>query len=128
MSTAEDIAKENAEKAKKKAELAKDYENTHLQIKQLEKEKEKIKSKLDPILAVGERIGLVHKISQNVLDIPNNSPIIDELARVLGPQVVRKEIDAKALDEALKTNPNALKDAALTIPRKDRTQIRVGLD
>jgi len=116
MSVAGDMAQANAEKEK----FCKELEEKHLEKKGIEKRIEWLKSKLDPMMKVGERIGLVEKLEVKKLNV--GGELLEELEKELGSGVVRRECNVKNLRAALAEKPDRLN----ALPHKKSTQIRVG--
>ena len=116
MSTASDMAAANEEKVK----LCKELEDVSLEAKGLEKKIKFLKSKIDPMMKVGERIGLVEKLEVEKLSI--DETLLATLVEKYGPEVERTECNVKALREKMGDDKKAL--AAL--PKSTSTQIRVG--
>jgi len=108
MKAAADMAAGNDEKAA----LAKELEKVAMDIKGLEKERDRLKRKLLPLMSLGERIGLVEKGQRETLDVSDE--LLSALERDLGPEAVRREVNTPWLRERMR------EDAALDarIPRK----------
>lgn len=108
MKAAADMAMGNVEKET----LAKELEKVALEIKGLEKERDRLKRKLLPLMSLGERIGLVEKAQRETLDI--SEELLSMLEKDLGSEIVRREVNTPFLREKMK------EDAALDqrIPRK----------
>jgi hypothetical protein len=117
-SAAAGMAKANEDKGT----MCKELEDVSIQIKNLEKRKEYLKSKLMPIMTAKERIGLVEKIEIRELSI--DADLTAKLKQRFGDEIVKpEEIIIKKLREKME------EDEALdkSIPRKDPTyQLRVG--
>jgi hypothetical protein len=115
-------AKDMAEANNTKEGMCKELEDVSIQIKNLEKKKEYLKSKLMPIMTAKERIGLVEKIEIRELSI--DADLTAKLKQRFGDEIVKpEEIIIKKLREKME------EDEALdkSIPRKDPTyQLRVG--
>ena len=120
MGVAADRAKANEGEISEKEKLAGQLEQVHREIKQLEKRKDWLKSKLEPMLSVGERIGQVEKLEQNPLNV--SPDLLKELEEEFGPSIVKRSVNTTHLRELMNDNPELDK----RIPRKTRTQIRVG--
>ena len=116
MSTAAEMAQANEEKAK----LCKELETVSLEAKGLEKKIKFLKGKLDPMMKVGERIGIVEKLEVEKLNI--DETLLATLVEKYGPEVKRVECNVKALREKIGDDKKAL-DA---LPKDKSTQIRVG--
>lgn len=116
MSTAAEIAAQNEEKTK----LCKELEIVSLEAKGLEKKIKFLKGKLDPMMKVGERIGIVEKLEVEKLSI--DETLLATLVEKYGPEVMRKECNVKVLREKIGDDKAALK----AIPKDTSTQIRVG--
>ena len=110
------MAQDNDEKMK----LCKQLENTALEKRNLENQEKALKQKLDPMLKVGERIGLVEKLNVEKLNI--GPELLAELEKKYGDKIVRRECDIKVLRAAMAEKPEELK----ALPKKTSTQIRVG--
>lgn len=120
MSTAAEVAKKNEEQGETKEALAKEYAETVLSIRQLEKKKDYLKAKLAPQMVVGERIGLVEKVSKEKLDISDE--LLVALEKKLGEVVIRKEVNTPLLREMMKADEKIDK----MIPRVTTTELKVG--
>lgn len=117
MSTASDMAQQN----KDKETLCKELESVSLEIKGLEKKKDWLKSRLDPLLKIGERIGLVEKIEVEKLLIDED--LLEKFIGDYGKEVEKaRECNIKVLREKIGDNKAAL----ASIPKSKSTQIRVG--
>jgi hypothetical protein len=116
MGIAGDVAKGNNEKE----DLARQLEEVHVEIKQLEKRKDWLKSKIEPLLSVGERIGQVEKLEQHPLNV--GADLLKELEDQYGSKIVKRSVNTTYLRELMKDDA----DLDKKIPRKTRTQIRVG--
>jgi hypothetical protein len=116
MSVAGELAQANEEKAK----LCKELEEKSIEKKNLEKRIEWLKSKLDPLLKVGERIGIVEKLEVEKLNI--GPELLAELVTKYGPEVERRECNVKVLREKMAETPDELKK----LPVTKSEQIRVG--
>lgn len=116
MSTAGDIAQANVEKEK----LARELENVVIEIRQLEKKEKYLKAQLDPMMQVGERVGLVEKIKVDTLVI--SDALLEALEKELGSDIVRRDVNTKNLREKMAEDP----ELDRKIPRQSRTQFKVG--
>lgn len=113
---AADLAKANIEKDR----LAKELTDIHLQIAQLEKRKEWLKGKLEPLMTEGERIGLVAKeVRQNLVV---DDTLLATLEARFGAGIVKRSVNTPVLRKYM------AEDAALDqgIPRKKQVTLRVG--
>lgn len=108
MKAAANMAAANDEKEA----LAKDLEKVALEIKGLERERDRLKRKLLPLMSLGERIGLVEKGQRETLVVDED--LLKDLEATFGPEVVRRDVNTPFLREKMK------EDAALDarIPRK----------
>lgn len=115
-------AKDMAEANNTKEGWCKELEDVSIQIKNLEKRKDYLKSKLMPIMTAKERIGLVEKIEVKGLAIDDD--LKASLKARFGDAIIEPEsIKIKVLREKMEED-KALDDS---IPRQDPTyQIRVG--
>lgn len=116
------IAGNMAAENEKKEGLAKEYADVVLQIRQLEKQKDALKFKLDPMMKVGDRVGLVSKTEAEGVDIPPDSPILDEWVVKLGPTIVRRELNTKVFHALMESQP----DLVSLVPKKKTTKLNVG--
>lgn len=117
MKAAAQMAQANASKE----ELAAELEKVSEEIKAGEKRKEWLKAKLMPLMAVGERIGNVEKLSVSNLVVDDE--LLAALEKELGPNVVRREANIKFLRELMAVN----KELEARIPKGPaKTQLRVG--
>ena len=117
MKAAAQMAQVNASKE----ELAAELEKVADEIKSLEKRRDWLKAKIDPMLSIGERIGKVEKIEVRGLAV--DADLLKSLEERLGPEIVRHELNTKLLRQKME------EDKALdqSIPRAPgKTQIRVG--
>jgi len=113
---AADLAKANADKER----LAKELTEVHIQIGQLEKRKEWLKSKLEPLLTDGERIGLVAKeVRQNLIV---DDTLLATLEARFGASIVKRSVNTPVLRKYM-AEDQALDQA---IPRKKQVTLRVG--
>lgn len=115
-------AKDMAEANNTKEGMCKELEDVSIQIKNLEKRKDYLKSKLMPLMTAKERIGLVEKIEVKGLAIDDD--LKAKLKARFGDAIIDPEsIKIKVLREKMEED-KALDDS---IPRQDPTyQIRVG--
>lgn len=120
MGIAGDLAKANETEGNEKEDLARQLEEVHRDIKQLEKRKDWLKAKIEPLLSVGERIGQVEKLEQNPLSV--SAELLKELEEEYGPSIVKRSVNTTHLRELMADSEELDK----RIPRKTRTQIRVG--
>jgi len=116
MSTAADIAKANAEKERLAAELA----EVHMEIQRLEKKKAFLKDQIDPLLAEGERAGIVEKVVSHPLAV--DEKLLAELEARFGPSVVKRSVNTEALRKRMKDDP----EVDRLIPRRKQVSLRVG--
>lgn len=116
MSTASDVAKKNDDKT----QLAKDLETISMEIKGLEVKRDYLKSRLEPMMVVGERIGLVEKTRAEYLMV--DGALLDALEKQFGAEVVKREVNTKFLREKMSGDP----ELSGKIPRQERIQLRVG--
>jgi acetate kinase len=117
MKAAAQMAQANASKE----ELAAELEKVSEEIKAGEKRKEWLKAKLMPLMAVGERIGNVEKLS--VANLVVDDELLAALEKELGPNVVRREANIKFIREMMALN----KELEARIPKGPaKTQLRVG--
>jgi acetate kinase len=117
MKAAAQMAQANASKE----ELAAELEKVSEEIKAGEKRKDWLKAKLMPLMAVGERIGMVEKLSVSNLVVDDE--LLAALEKELGPSVVRREANIKVLREMMIEN----KALEARIPKGPaKTQLRVG--
>ncbi len=117
MKVAAQMAMANASKE----ELAEQLEKVSDEIKGLEKQKEWLKAKLDPMLSIGERVGKVEKIEVRGLAVDED--LLKSLEERFGPEVVRRELNTKFLRKKMEED-KALDESIPRAPGK--TQIRVG--
>jgi hypothetical protein len=120
MGIAGDLAKENKGETNEKEDLARQLEEVHRDIKQLEKRKDWLKSKIEPLLDVGERVGQVEKLEQHPLNV--SADLLKELEDQFGSKIVKRSVNTTYLRELMKDDA----DLDKKVPRKTRTQIRVG--
>jgi uncharacterized protein YdcH (DUF465 family) len=120
MGVAADRAKANEDEIGEKEKLAEQLEEVHRDIKQLEKRKDWLKAKIEPLLSVGEKIGQVEKLEQNPLNV--SPDLLNELEEEFGPSIVKRSVNTSHLRQLMSDSPELDK----RIPRKTRTQIRVG--
>jgi len=120
MGVASDRAKANEGEGSEKEDLARQLEEVHRDIKQLEKRKDWLKSKLEPLLDIGEKIGQVEKLEQNPLNV--SPDLLKELEDQYGAKIVKRSVNTTYLRELMTDDVELDKK----IPRKTRTQIRVG--
>lgn len=108
MKAAANMAAANTEKEA----LAQELEKVSLDIKGLERERDRLKRKLLPLMGMGERIGLVEKSQRENLVVDDD--LLDKLEEELGAEVVTRKVNTPFLRERMK------EDAALDgrIPRK----------
>jgi hypothetical protein len=116
MSTAGEVAKQNEDKAW----LAKELEDISLEIKGLERKRDYMKSRLEPMMVVGERLGLVEKTRAEYLLV--DATLLEVLEKQFGEEVVKREVNTKFLRERMAENP----ELDRRIPRQERVQLRVG--
>jgi len=99
MRAAADMAAGNAEKET----LAQELERVSLEIKGLERERDRLKRKLLPLMSLGERIGLVEKSQRENLAVDDN--LLNELEKEFGPEVVTRKLNTPFLREKMKEDP-----------------------
>lgn len=104
-----------------KESLAKELETLADQAKGISKKIEWLRAKLMPLMAVGERIGNVEKLSVSNLVVDDE--LLAALEKELGPNVVRREANIKFIREMMLVN----KELEARIPKGPaKTQLRVG--
>lgn len=116
MGIAGQMAQANAEKEA----LAHEYAETVLAIRGLEKKKEALKFKLEPLMQPKERVGLVVKTVSESLDVPSDSELLDTLEKKY-PGIVRRELNSKKVRGMMEENPSIEKD----FPTKPGYALRV---
>ena len=116
MGIAGQMAAANADKEA----LAAEYAEVVLAIRGLEKKKEAIKFKLEPLMQPKERVGLVVKSVSDGLDVPADSELLESLEAKY-PGITRKELNAKKVREMFKDRPEIEKD----FPTKPGYALRV---
>jgi len=107
MKAAANMASSNTEKES----LAQELEKVSMDIKGMERERDKLKRKLLPLMTMGERIGLVEKSQRETLGVDDD--LLNKLEEDLGSEVVTRKVNTPFLREKMKEDP-ALDDR---IPR-----------
>jgi hypothetical protein len=117
MGVAGNMASANSDKET----LCKELEEVCIEIKNLEKRKDWLKAKVDPLLAPKERVGLVEKVEVRELAIDED--LLASLEKRFGSAIVRRECNKKLLREKMEADTELDK----SIPRgAPKYQIRVG--
>ncbi len=120
MKAAADRAKENTEGEDTKEKMVRELEEVSIEKKQLDKREKWLKSKLKPMFAPGERVGLVELVVQRPLDI--DDALLAELEAKYGADVVTRKPNTKKIREIM----DADQELDRTIPRTEKQVMRVG--
>ncbi|HUU21977.1 MAG TPA: hypothetical protein VM389_05520 [Phycisphaerae bacterium] len=120
MKAAAERVKGNTEGEGEKETLVRELEEVSIQKKQLEKREKWLKSKLEPLFAPGERVGLVELVVSRPLDVDDE--LLAELEKRLGPSVVKRSVNTKFLRAVMDGDQELDRE----IPRKEQRSLRVG--